>query len=493
MPKLPKPYCKHHKFLFIIPIRGKWFRKKGGRKTKTGIILFQKYKLLERTGEGNGSEVYVAEHIRLHALRAVKCVDKAKFPYEKLVKEVVYLKSLSHPGIPVIYDVEEDEKYFYIIEEYIQGESLKSMLDRHRKFSLEEIIEYGVQLCQVIEYLHGQRPYPILHSDITPANIMIKNEKLKLIDFGNSVQITGKEQSRDVYGTIGYIAPESMEDVSYNVRADIYGVCAVMQDMYREMSLEKVTLRFTRKREKFKKIIEKGLWKEAEKRYGDICEVLSKLKELQETETGNLTSKKERKHMGMTIGCAGITPASGVTTLAFAIGKELQKQRKKVALLEVGEKRDFGKWKIWQEEHGRYIETIRHGFRCDATDYYPKADNNVLLYVMNAGYEVIVVDFGCLEDRFVNNFRTCNRKIILGNYSVWNYEQSIRKIEMVTDDMITTEWKYATLCSDKKICTMLENKLGIQIQYLLPLKSHNAYDGLIKEITENTVHKFLSF
>lgn len=83
--------------------RGKWFRKKGGRQTKKGIILFQKYKLLEQAGEGNGSEVYVAEHIKLHSLRAIKRVDKAKLPYEKLVKEVVYLKTLSHPGIPIIY------------------------------------------------------------------------------------------------------------------------------------------------------------------------------------------------------------------------------------------------------------------------------------------------------------------------------------------------------------------------------------------------------
>lgn len=435
----------------------------------------------------------MAEHIRLHALRAVKCVDKAKFPYEKLVKEVVYLKSLSHPGIPVIYDVEEDQKYFYIIEEYVQGESLKSMLDRHKKFSLEEIVAYGIQLCEVLCYLHGQKPYPILHSDITPANIIIKNNKLKLIDFGNSVQITGREQKKDVYGTSGYMAPESRKEISYNVRADIYGACAVLQEMYQEMALEKVTLKFTRKREKLRQIIKKGLWQEVDKRYEDIWEMLKKLKELQVAETGKLISGKERKHMGMTVGCVGITPMAGVTTMVFHMAEALQKQGKNTALIELGEKRDFGKWKIWQQEQGRYIETIRYGFRCGGMDYYPKADNNVLLYVMNVGYEVIVMDFGCLEDKIVNDFKACNKKIILGNYSVWNYEQSIRKIEMVTEDVITREWRYATLCSDKKICTMLENKLGIQIQYLLYPKNRTIYEGLIKDITDSNNRKFLSF
>lgn len=435
----------------------------------------------------------MAEHIRLHALRAIKCVDKAKFPYEKLVKEVVYLKTLNHPGIPIIYDVEEDEKYFYIIEEYVQGESLKSMLERHEKFFLEEILVYGIQLCEVLCYLHGQKPYPILHSDITPANIIIKNKKLKLVDFGNSVQITGKEQKKDVYGTRGYTPPECMQEISYNVKADIYGVCAVLQEMYQEIALEKVTLKFTRKREKLRRIIEKGLWQDVDKRYGNICEMLKKLKELQETEKKNLTSGKERKSM-MTIGCAGVTPMAGVTTMVFAMAEELKKQRKSTALVEVGEKRDFGKWKIWQEEHGRYIENIRYGFRCEAMDYYPQADSRVLLYVMNAGYEMIVMDFGCLEDMFVNDFKACNKKIILGNYSVWNYEQSIRKIEMVTDDVDTREWKYATLCSDKKICTMLENKLGIQIQYMLPAGNETAYEVLIKDVINSTTNrKILSF
>lgn len=476
-----------------MSIRGKWFRKKGGRQTKKGIILFQKYKLLEQAGEGNGSEVYVAEHIKLHSLRAIKRVDKAKLPYEKLVKEVVYLKTLSHPGIPIIYDVEEDETYFYIIEEYAQGESLQSMLDRHQKFFLEEIVAYGIQLCEVLCYLHGQKPYPILHSDITPSNIIIKDKKLKLIDFGNSVQVTGKEQKRDVYGTSGYIAPEAMQENSYNVKSDIYGVCVVLEQMYQEMADEKTTWKLVGKREKLRRIIEKGLWQDVDKRYENVCEILKKLKVLIETDTKNLTSTKGRRTTTMTIGCAAITPMAGVTTMAFAIAEELKKQRKSTALIEMGERRDFGKWKIWQEKQGRYLQNIRYGFRLETVDYYPQADKHVLLYVINAEYDMIVMDFGCLDDEFVNDFKACNKKIILGNYSVWNYEQSIRKIEVVTEDVITKEWKYATLCSDKKICTMLENKLGIQIQSLMPLKNQTAYEEIVRDMAGSSKSKVLSF
>ena len=455
---------------------------KGGKKTKKGVILFQKYKLLERTGIGNGSEVYVAEHIKLHALRAIKCVKKEKVPYEKLVKEVVYLKSLNHPGIPVIYDVEEDETYFYIIEEYVAGESLKSMLVRHKNFSLDEIVEYGIQLCEIIFYLHNQKPYPVLHSDITPANIIVKDEKIKLVDFGNSIKITGKEQKEDIYGTLDYIPPEGMQEKICNVKTDIYGVCSVLNVLYEEgICKNRTTVKENRKMNKIRKIILKGLSEKAENRYESIDELQNKLKLCKKEKQENLTSLEENGNFGITIGCAAVTPSAGVTTLALHMA-EVFRQKGKVAFVELDEKSDLGKWKMWQDEHGRYLESIKYGFRCEDIDYYPNADNDTLLYVLNLGYKIVVMDFGNLKNGFENDFKKCNKKILLGNYCVWNYEQSIRKLEYVMDGMITKDWIFMTLCSDWEICTILENKLGIRIQNLLPLKNKSQQENMIKSI-----------
>ena len=466
----------------IMTARGKGFQQKGGKKAKTGIILFQKYKLLERTGTGNGSEVYVAEHMKLHALRAVKCIEKEKVPYEKIVKEVVYLKSLNHPGIPVIYDLEEDDKYFYIIEEYVAGESLKSMLTRHKKFSLDEIIEYGIQLCEIVYYLHNQKPYPILHSDITPANIIVKNEKIKLVDFGNSIKITGKEQNEDVYGTLDYISPEGREETVCNVRADIYGVCSVLNVLYNEgVCKNKTIMKENRKMAQLRRIILKGIDEEAHNRYESIGELQIKLKSCKREKVENLTSPGKNENISITIGCGGITPSAGVTTLALA-ATEVFGQEGKAALVELDGKNDLGKWKMWQEEHGRYLENIKYGFRCDDIDYYPNADNDTLLYVLNLGYQIIVMDFGNFKNGFENDFKKCNKKVLLGNYCVWNYEQSIRKLENIMDGMITKDWIYMTLCSDQGICTILENKLGIHIQKLHPFKNKNQQENIIKSI-----------
>lgn len=460
--------------------------KERGGTTETGIILFQKYKLLEQAGEGNGSKVYVAEHRKLHTLRAVKCIEKEKIPYERLMKEAVYLKNLNHPGIPAIYDIEEDAHYFYIIEELVQGESLKSMFDRQKYFSIEEIIEYGIQLCEIISYLHGQEPYPIVHSDIAPANIMIEKKKVKLVDFGNAIKLTGKEQKDDVYGTKNFVAPEGTDYMVCNVQTDIYGVCAVMNCMYQHKKAGSNRKGEHQKQGKLQQIIKKGIGNTVEERYESIAQLQDRLMELREPTKRKFTSKpeKQRRVNGITIGCIGITPGSGVTTMAFHVADEIKKQGR-TALLEFGEQKDLGRWKLWQQEQGRYIESIKYGFRCDETDFYPMADTEVFLYVLNAGYYAIVVDFGLAENMdVIMEFQKCNKKVVLGNYCVWNYEQSLRRLEALLYERNTKDWTYLTFGNDKKTSHILENKLGIHIQNIIPLKSESLYETIVKNVVD---------
>ena len=459
------------------------FLGKGGRNTQVGNILFQKYKLLEEAGKGNKSQVFVAEHIKLHTLRAVKCIEKEKIPYEKLIKEAVYLKSLNHPGIPTIYDMEENETYFYIIEEYVQGESLKSMLDRQKKFSLKEIVEYGIQLCDIVYYLHTRKPYPIIHSDITPGNIIIKNQEIKLVDFGNAITLTGKEQRRDVYGTPGFMIPEGKENMVCNVKSDIYSVCAVLNSMCQQEKMKEEQEGYSLRKRKLVKILGNGIFENEKVGYETIAELRDRLMELEKEKKNILTSKRKeiRKPVSKTIGCIGITPNAGVTTTVFHVADEWRK-RGRTALIELGERRDFGRWKIWQQQQGRYIENIKYGFRCDETDFYPMADGGIFLYVLNVGYDIIIVDFGVAENEdIIKEFQKCNKKVVLGNYCVWNFEQSLRRLELIVDEMNTEDWIYLTLSNDKKICHILENKLGIRITNFVP-QNESLYENIIKEI-----------
>ncbi|MEG2351007.1 MAG: protein kinase, partial [Hungatella sp.] len=87
-------------------------------------ILFGKYQLGQVIGRGRDGIVYLAEHKELEEYRAIKRVSKTCVEYEQFRREALLLKELHHPGIPIIYDLEEDLEYSYLIEEYLEGDSL---------------------------------------------------------------------------------------------------------------------------------------------------------------------------------------------------------------------------------------------------------------------------------------------------------------------------------------------------------------------------------
>ena len=86
-------------------------------------VLFGKYQLCGILGTGREGTVFLAVHLGLEEYRAVKRVSKSFLNYEQFRREALILKELRHPGIPIVYDVEEDENYSYLIEEYLEGDS----------------------------------------------------------------------------------------------------------------------------------------------------------------------------------------------------------------------------------------------------------------------------------------------------------------------------------------------------------------------------------
>ena len=76
-----------------------------------------------------------------------------------ILSEANILAKLRHPGIPIVYDIEEDEAFYYIIEEYVEGESLEKLL-WNTSVSQEYMIQIGIQLCGIVSFLHSQKPFP---------------------------------------------------------------------------------------------------------------------------------------------------------------------------------------------------------------------------------------------------------------------------------------------------------------------------------------------
>lgn len=196
-------------------------------------VLFGKYRICGILGTGRAGTVFLAVHLGLEEYRAIKRVPKSFLGYDHFRKEALVLKELRYPGIPIVYDVEEDEFYSYLIEEYLEGESLFDLVKRQGQLSKELTIFYGIQLTNIIHYLHLAGPNPILHLDLQPKNLLLCHDTVKLIDFGLAASLDEANIPGERYGTVGCAAPEQYrKDGILDERTDIYAIGAILHYLY---------------------------------------------------------------------------------------------------------------------------------------------------------------------------------------------------------------------------------------------------------------------
>lgn len=200
-----------------------------------GSIVDGKYKILNKIGQGGMSVVYLAMNERANKQWAIKEVRKdgvSNFEIVKqgLIAETDMLKNLNHPNLPSIIDVIDGDGTFLIVMDYIEGTSLDSILKHHGAQSQEDVIEWSIQLCDVLGYLHT-REKPIVYRDMKPANVMLKPDgTVTLIDFGTAREFkSAAVADTTCLGTQGYAAPEQFGGMGQtDGRTDIYCLGATM-------------------------------------------------------------------------------------------------------------------------------------------------------------------------------------------------------------------------------------------------------------------------
>lgn len=191
--------------------------------------FYSKYNYIRKLGQGGCGEVFLAQNKVLGNFWAVKEILKDKKTSVSGCIEPEILKRLNHPALPRICDVYEDDEKIYIIEDYLEGACLKQELDDKGRFNELLVADWAIQLCRVLEYLHGQKPDPIIYGDLKPHNIILTKEGfIKLIDFGVSAFI-GNNACSNLYettfiGTMGYAAPEQYSGGNINPASDIYSL-----------------------------------------------------------------------------------------------------------------------------------------------------------------------------------------------------------------------------------------------------------------------------
>ncbi|MDR1797997.1 MAG: serine/threonine protein kinase [Clostridiales Family XIII bacterium] len=201
-----------------------------------GEILEGKYEILKQIGKGGMSRVYLAMDRRLNKQWAVKEIQRSGRDSEmgevvinSAITEANLIKTFDHYHIPHINDIIEQERYIYVVMDYVEGESLLKILQSEGAQSQDTVIRWGRQLTDALHYLHTRKP-PIVYRDMKPSNVMIKPDgDVKLIDFGIARQYKEKNIADTmVLGTVGYAPPEQFGGGQTDVRADIYALGATL-------------------------------------------------------------------------------------------------------------------------------------------------------------------------------------------------------------------------------------------------------------------------
>jgi serine/threonine protein kinase len=206
-------------------------------------LIKQRYRIVQRVGEGGFGAVYQAEDVdlgnRLVALKEMSysgllATQELQEATEAFRREAILLAGLSHPCLPRIHDHFNEDGHWYLVMEFIHGETLEKRLERspRKHVSVKETLQLGIKLCEVLEYLHT-RPTPIIFRDLKPANVMVTpDDAVYLIDFGIArVFKPGQQKDTVAFGTSGYAAPEQYGKAQTTPRSDVFSLGALLHHL----------------------------------------------------------------------------------------------------------------------------------------------------------------------------------------------------------------------------------------------------------------------
>lgn len=282
-------------------------------------------------GCGRSGTVFLAKHMELDEYRAIKRVPKTFVDYELFRKEALILKGIRDQGIPIVYDLAEDDQYSYLIEEYLEGDSLYALVSESGHCSSAMTIRYGIQICHLVHIMHSTMPTPVLYLDLQPKNLLLYNNTIKLIDFDHAVYADEAEHMEERYGTIGCAAPEQYSGDVLDGRTDIYAIGAVLHYMLtghflgeavrpEQMKLSGVTER------RLMRVIRKCLQAEKDRRYQSALELEQELQKLwDQSECGAYRYGAKRMEESLVITVAGSRHGVGTTHIAMGLTAYLQK------------------------------------------------------------------------------------------------------------------------------------------------------------------------
>lgn len=197
-----------------------------------GTVYGGRYKIVRPLGEGGMSAVYLADDLRLPGKQwAVKRTQLPGLSGLTAAHEAAILMKLDHPYLPHVVDYfpPDEQGFSHLVMEYVDGVTLQQLFEQSGgKIQVSSLIRYGMQLCELLQYMHELESGPVIFRDIKPSNIMIDTaDHVRLIDFGIARKETPERIADTVpLGTIGFAAPELLESGRTDYRSDLYSLGA---------------------------------------------------------------------------------------------------------------------------------------------------------------------------------------------------------------------------------------------------------------------------
>ena len=200
---------------------------------KMGMLIGDRYEILEKIGTGGMSDVYKAKCHKLNRFVAVKVLKQEFSENSNFVSkfriEAQAAAGLMHPNIVNVYDVGEEDGIYYIVMELVEGITLKKYIEKKARLSVKEAISIAIQVSMGIEAAHNNH---IIHRDIKPQNIIISKEgKVKVTDFGIAKAATSNTITSNVMGSVHYTSPEQARGGYSDEKSDIYSLGITLFEM----------------------------------------------------------------------------------------------------------------------------------------------------------------------------------------------------------------------------------------------------------------------
>jgi serine/threonine-protein kinase len=187
-----------------------------------------KYRIVAPLGSGGFGTVYLAQDTWIDKKVAIKVPHRQGLDFGELLREPRLLASVSHPNIVAITTAEKQDNVFFIVMEYVPGETLENIIAAHGALELNRALDFTCQICNAVDHAHRQG---VIHRDLRPANVLVaEGDVLKVADFGTSRFLEIAAHGTTVIGSPPYMAPEQFHGKAV-FASDLYSLGVTMYQM----------------------------------------------------------------------------------------------------------------------------------------------------------------------------------------------------------------------------------------------------------------------